>query len=350
MLAPVVVEASDAEEYEDLVLGVWEQQWPLLRRRFAFCTGALSLRSVGETLLDLQIVPRSRRVKVAPAGVSIRSVDLTSREEHSAGGEWLAVAATDLRLNGSPLRAFLRDYGADTSSERWAFRPLSNCFLALERVRRAIIPVEDLVATVGEGFGTRDSAMRLKRELLSPIAEGPAWFNIDVSETELLLAALRTNYADAFDFGALRIEKRAAKAIRLRGDAPSGLLPRLLESERNAVGQRVLERELAAVDVGRLRTFFENDEVLFERVLRTRPGLLYDEELWRTPRYMQRACLAVAFRSRTISGGTIDVQRVLVTALEAGSDAVARESVRAAWGGGNLRSPYVDRRSSACDS
>ena len=325
-VASVIVEASHAEEYEDLVFGVWEQQWPLLRRRFSFCTGALSLRSVGDTLLDFQIVPRSQRIMAARTAVAVRSIDLASHEEQPPGEEWLGVAATDLRLSGSPLRTFLREYGADACPGRSAFRPLTKCFLALERVRRNMVPVGDLVSTLGEGFRSPDSASRLKRDVLWPTAGRSPWFNIGVSETELLLAALRTEYEDAFDLTALRIEKRAARAIRSGGNALGSLLPRLLESEQNALGRRVLEKELAAVDVGRLRTFFESDEALLERIVRIRPGLLYEEELWRTPRYMQRACLAVAARSGTISGGTVDVQRVLGAALAAGSDAVAKDA------------------------
>ena len=52
--------------------------------------------------------------------------------------------------------------------------------------------------------------------------------------------------------------------------------------------------------------------------------LLYDEDLWRTPRYMQRACIAVA--AAAASRRTVDVHRVLATALSAGSDAIAQDA------------------------
>ena len=325
-MAPVLVEASHADEYDDLVFAVWAQQWPRLRRRFSFCTGALLLRSFGKSLLDLQIVPKSRRMRAERSDPSVRSVDLTSRENLATREEWLVVAATDLRLSGSPLRTFLREYGADTPPERAAFRPLTNCFLALEQVRRNIVPVGELVSTVGKEFPTPDSAIRLKRDVLCPSTRTSSCFNIDTSETDLLLAALRTEYDSAFDLKALRIGKRASRAIRVDGSSPGTLLPRLLESDRNAMGQRVLDKELSGVDVGRLRSFFESDDSLFERILLNRPVLLYDEDLWRTPRYMQRACLALAARLATASRTTIDVQRVLATALSSGSDAIAQDA------------------------
>ena len=91
-------------------------------------------------------------------------------------------------------------------------------------------------------------------------------------------------------------------------------------------GRRVLDKELSEVDVGRLRSFFESDDSLFERILLTRPVLLYDEDLWRTPRHMQRACLALAAQPATGSRPTIDIQRVLETALSAESNAIAKDA------------------------
>ena len=92
---------------------------------------------------------------------SVRGVDLTSCADLSTREEWLVVATTDLRLTGSPLRTFLREYGVDTPPERAAFRPLTNCFLALEQVRRNIVSVGELVSTVGKEFPDPDSAIRL---------------------------------------------------------------------------------------------------------------------------------------------------------------------------------------------
>ena len=325
-MAPVLIEASHADEYNGLVFAIWAQQWPRLRRRFAFCTGALSLRSVGKSVLDLQIVPRSRRIRAERADPSVRSVDCGSGEDLTTREEWLAVAATDLRLSGSPLRAFLHEYGVDAPPERAAFRPLINCFLALEQVRRNIIPVGELVSTVGKEFTKPDSAFRLKRDVLCPSTRTSDCLDIDASEIDLLLAALQTQYDSSFDFKALQIDERASRAIRAEGGSMGGLLPRLLESDRNAIGQRVLDKELSEVDVGRLRSFFESDDSLFERILLARPVLLYDEGLWRTPRHMQRACLVLAAGPAMASRPTIDLQRVLATALSAGSDAIAEDA------------------------
>src|SRR5208337_2342062 len=42
----VVLTSSSSLSYEELVLAVFSQQWPRLRRNFRFCTGALAIRDV----------------------------------------------------------------------------------------------------------------------------------------------------------------------------------------------------------------------------------------------------------------------------------------------------------------
>src|SRR6202000_2132953 len=47
---------------ESLVLSVWMQQWPKLRRGFRFCTFSLGDRSLGSEIFDLQLVSKNVRV------------------------------------------------------------------------------------------------------------------------------------------------------------------------------------------------------------------------------------------------------------------------------------------------
>ena len=250
-MAPVLVEASHAGEFDDLVFAIWAQQWPRLRRSFSFCTGALSLRSLGKSLLDLQIVPRSRRMSAERANPLVRGIDLASSENRPTYEEWLTAAVTDLRLGGSPLRTFLRDYGADVPPERASFRPLARSFLAVEGVRRNLVSVDELVLAVGEGFPNPASAVCLKRDIFFALKR--TYGDVGVSETDLLLAALRTESDAAFDLEDLGIEERASRVIRSEGASSTTLLRLLLESPRNATGQRLLDDEVRRLDVARLQ-------------------------------------------------------------------------------------------------
>jgi|SRR6266850_1440297 len=56
---PIYIPADSSERYEDLILAIWTQQWPRLRRSFRFCTGSLSIRAIDDEAFDVQVVPIS---------------------------------------------------------------------------------------------------------------------------------------------------------------------------------------------------------------------------------------------------------------------------------------------------
>ncbi|MGH7263400.1 MAG: hypothetical protein ACREMB_00905, partial [Candidatus Rokuibacteriota bacterium] len=66
---PAFVAAERPETVEELVLAVWGQQWPRLRRTFRFCTWSLAPRALDGHAFDLQVVSLalSRRLSSARA-------------------------------------------------------------------------------------------------------------------------------------------------------------------------------------------------------------------------------------------------------------------------------------------
>ena len=326
--APVLVQSSHVGVYDDLIFALWAQQWPRLRRGFSFCTGAFSLRAVNKTPLDLQIVPTKRWARVLRTDRSARTVEPGRGDGHAGQEEWLAAAIGDLERGGSPLRSYLREYGADAPGHRASFRPLARSFITQERVRRGRASLDQLVSVVGEGFAEKASAARLKRDLLGPKQARTEDGDLAVSETDRVLAALRTNCESSFDLRDLGIEERALKLVRsgLAGDG--AFLRQLLDAHINRTGQQVLDRALLEIDVDSLGVFFETDATLFERVLLARPSLFYEDELWRTPRHLQRECVAHAGRA---AASSIDVSRLLGAALSAGSTAIVGDAYEF-WG------------------
>jgi hypothetical protein len=128
----------------ELCLGVWTQQWPRLRRRFAFSTGAPERRSLDTRPFDLAVTPPGSRPPIAKP----------------LPDDVLDALAADLDQPG-PLRVFLRSCGADSS------RP--EVVAALTRVwlsaRRAHDPRSVLHDTVRQA-PSPDGLRRLKRALL----------------------------------------------------------------------------------------------------------------------------------------------------------------------------------------
>jgi GTPase-associated protein 1 len=119
-MKPIISAASDVPTRDELVLAIWGQQWPRLRRAFRFCTLSFADRSSGSAVFDLQFLPALGRVRSA----QFKSAIDADRQDFVAP-EWLDDAVADLRegADGS-LRRFLRAAGSDVGG-RESFAPLA---------------------------------------------------------------------------------------------------------------------------------------------------------------------------------------------------------------------------------
>lgn len=115
-----IVAIRSRDDSDEIVLSIWSQQWPRLRRNFRFCTYSASDRSFDNFTFDLQLVSpldHSTQTRFSKA--------ISAERSSSTGGPWLESALYDL---GNPdsdgLRAFFRRVGSDIAAGREAFRPL----------------------------------------------------------------------------------------------------------------------------------------------------------------------------------------------------------------------------------
>ncbi|MBW4976454.1 hypothetical protein KZZ08_22855 [Roseovarius mucosus] len=140
-----------------VVLAIWMQQWPRLRRAFRFCSFSADDRSTSADTFDLQLMdagrsPRSRM----PIGIVAPAVKQ---------GDWLDALLDDLeRPARSHLRQFLRDVGSDVTNGRAAMVPLIHLHRGLQpnagpsRLADAVSELERLGS--GQGRMGRAAAAR----------------------------------------------------------------------------------------------------------------------------------------------------------------------------------------------
>ncbi len=122
----ILAEVDNAEYDEQLVLTIWMQQWPRLRRSFGFCTLAGIDRSRKGAMLDLQLVrSMTRQVKTHfPGALSAGDVE----ENVALQPLTIDIATGDAN---SELREFLRRTGGDVDGGRRAMEPLCLLYSAL---------------------------------------------------------------------------------------------------------------------------------------------------------------------------------------------------------------------------
>lgn len=125
--AEPVLWASDDDNSEAIILAIWMQQWPRLRRVFRFCTFSSADRGTYQGTFDLQVTPPSLLSRATQGFV------LGDDQASLQGAEkWIAAAYDDIAVGGGQLRQFLWQYGADTDGGRYAFKPLTQVFLVFQ--------------------------------------------------------------------------------------------------------------------------------------------------------------------------------------------------------------------------
>jgi hypothetical protein len=149
------VDVTRPGELDDLVLALWSQQWPRLRRNFRFQTAAATGTEGANKRFDLQL-----RIARVPS----RSTSNLDDED----AEWLAVAVRDIEGNSNHrFRRFLRRYGQDVNRQRGSFQPLAQLFAITESALGT--SSRDVLWSVTRWFPDLDDASTLKRDLMDGV-------------------------------------------------------------------------------------------------------------------------------------------------------------------------------------
>ncbi len=163
----IVILDENSKPWLDIVFNVWSQQWPKLRRTFAFSTASLADRRLSGVKFDLQIAPlasaRLWRRNETPTLVVAASIP----NSDSPRPIWLEIAVNDLTAAmGESVRNFLFLYGSDVEKPRRAFSSLCLAYDQLEQH-----PNPDFVESlklVGRLFPNKAEALRLKESVIIP--------------------------------------------------------------------------------------------------------------------------------------------------------------------------------------
>jgi hypothetical protein len=293
---------ADADQ---IVIAVWAQQWPRLRRAFRFCTLAGAERAA-DGGFDLQLVggERSIRSRFADA-IDIGSVDPVQ-------AAWLDDVIGDFVAPDSRgLRTFMRRAGGDLDSGREAFAPICRLHVLTMAFGKDPYAIPEAVRLIHEQLGSSDA--RTARGLVTTEALKQSSLN-DVS-LDFVLSGL-----DLADEAAVTEYKGQLGAQIWRRD-PARLAKMLAGGERErtiadgAFGS-LTEEELLA---GAVRS-----PELASLVIARKPDLVVAPGFWSARSIASdgvfallpgRPDLAAPAVAAMIEGGRDDLARKAITAL-----------------------------------
>jgi len=278
----VVVLDEKGWPWESIIFNIWSQQWPRMRRNFAFSTGSLGDRRQAGVPFDLQIAPLTSRRLWGP-GQHLTVVLKNSSLVPPKPLPWLTFTFVDLRMgSGGPLRKFLFSYGSEVENPRHAFVRLVDCFT--EITEGEANDSAGRLNHLATAFPEPTEALSLKRDQLATLTA-----RVELAGLDSLWAAtyflLNTNEARAFngvpfDFAPharLLWQHKRADLLALLGD--------LQQNQRATDFLHALAAVLVPED---LPTLWYEQRTALARVLFHHPSLAADVAAWAMPESGQR--------------------------------------------------------------
>lgn len=259
----VIAMRSFDADMDAVVVALWSQQWPRLRRSFRFCTLAMSDRSTKGTSFDLQLLPPGNHA------LRTRFSQAVEADSVSPVGDWLEEAISDL-LHPEPqgLRRFLRDIGGDVVGGRSAFP-------ALCRLHRLIIgfgsdpnAVQDAIVLLRDDLGNAQA--RAARATVARAAATQA-VNLDDAAFEYLMDNLSLLDEATID---ATIETLGRSILHRHPVAIASMV--VADGESRLIAERALSAATNSDLVSALRTAPSLAAVVLER----RPHLTAEPALW----------------------------------------------------------------------
>ncbi|HCO67593.1 MAG TPA: hypothetical protein DIT04_07550, partial [Dysgonomonas sp.] len=193
--SPLLISSSTTQKYESIILSIWAQQWPRLKRNFLFCTGSLTPRFYEKQYLDIQIIPNQLKITNTNSFLVVKE-----ENDESTDLEWLNILYEDITTPKSILRNFLNMYGSDVKESRDSVIPLITLYRSLED-RLDSQGLHVLINYLGEKFPSSKDANNLKLVLLSNKKE-------IFDEKDILFELATTNNYNSFNYEKLEFEKR----------------------------------------------------------------------------------------------------------------------------------------------
>lgn len=290
----VVVLAEAADEFEELVLSIWDQQWSTLRARCSFSTGSLSFRVFEPQPFALQIVP-SGRWKQILRGRTEHFVALYQGDratvESTATASWARAAVSDLYSDDRRLRRFVRQFSEDVPPSRFAFGRLAATFVALEDLRRHRIDLQSVLDDVGAAFPDHQ-AKALKLSLAGPVSLSD-W--PDVLEVDRVRALLCTHREESFSFDELDLLARSAGCFLPGSNWHFENLTWLLSTDAlDSRGECVRDELVSTAKLPDVVAVFAEDHRVARELISRNKKLLEDPSAWSQAREFQQLCLSQA--------------------------------------------------------
>lgn len=275
----VVAVREPEVDVDELVLALWEQQWPKLRRSFRFCTLSLSDRSQDSMPFDLQLLP-AEAPHIRSRFPEITTVN--SKFDHQRRTLWLQDVLDDLRIpDQNGLRAFLRAVGSETGGERSNFLPITAVHAQSLKFGSDGQAVNSAIEIVSETKSISQSRFLLHL-LLDAAAKHPEF----LAESSLRWLLENIGHLERAEWG--------ASETVLLGFLWSKYPERFLEIAAQPGRRDYARRLIAILPTPKILECIQKNPALVDGLITLRPELLEDPSFWSSGQVLTKRIAEIA--------------------------------------------------------
>ncbi len=278
---PVFLPADNAEHYENLVLKIWQAQWPKLQCSFSFCTGSIYSRKLNGGVFDLQVIPFNSLGQAERDNKSGIFMQTNNLNEITNLPDWVPLASEELfKKRDEMFLQFMKKYADDMKPSRTTFPKIVEIYKRIEDTNNQIMPLAKLTKVFYKLFPKAKEASLLKVSIYGSLPENSKRLLKSVSEYELFNELCTTKYYEMFDESKLKIGTRAKNIYRFSYDSTQELILKILESDLNPIGENFLLSISEAVGVDDLISLSYLKPNIINLFLQHNPSLALQSEIW----------------------------------------------------------------------
>jgi GTPase-associated protein 1, N-terminal domain type 1 len=254
-----------------LMLAIWLQQQPSLRRAFSFAQAPRTARRLDQQLFDLQLTHAPQQATWEQSAGLAKPRTVTKPLE-SRPPDWCLALAEDLRHPGS-LRAFLCDFGSGDLASREGVWALASLFTALDPSRRTTLV--DGITALSRVCPHPDEARELRQALLSPEIDPRLPFAVNPLDVILALFASGSEEDPELDLG-----PRLTALLGEDEDRAIDFTHRLLGHRRTKSAKIALEAVASNLTDDQIERWADHDEMLIVQLAAQSEQLLTRRSLF----------------------------------------------------------------------
>jgi hypothetical protein len=318
---PIILPSDSPDEYEKLILLIWQNQWGGLRKNFSFCTGSFAGRKLGRKSFDIQVVPHALAKSVA-RGSEESSVADTSAMKASLSGfpNWVGKAADEMLWGNESFRRYLDFFGGDCEKKQY-FSSLARLYLHLEN--GAFSSVDEYLAAATSIFNVDEFALIMRNVLESASKQLPnRWFKCDNIVTFLseLACSEKHSYVWWSSCQLMSVVESLWHSDRIQGKT---LFKRLISRDLNQFGESLLKEYSQLLEPEQLPALTDMDLGACNVIVRLNPRFALSSAIWRECGNFQREIIHCLKEGHVENGLPQEiVRKVLIESSETLCDEV----------------------------